>query len=131
MGAGNGAGAAAEAWPGQTMKLRRGEIWLIDLEPAGGGELGKKRPCLIVSDDGYNEMASALLVMPITSYAATVRSPAIGATSATGLVKDSSILPLHVRAVARSRFSRRLGRAPVGVIEKAVGILVLVVTGSR
>jgi mRNA interferase MazF len=131
MGAGNGAATAAQVRSGQTMKLRRGEIWLIDLEPVRGAELGKKRPCLIVSDDGYNEMAPALLVMPITSYPATIRSPAISATSATGLVKDSSVLPLHVRAVARSRFSRRLGRASAGVIEKAVEILVLVVTGSR
>ncbi|HEV2292566.1 MAG TPA: type II toxin-antitoxin system PemK/MazF family toxin [Tepidisphaeraceae bacterium] len=109
------------------MKLHRGEIWLVDLEPTRRGELGKTRPCLIVSDDGYNQMAPAPLVMPITTYAATVRSPAVPATPQTGLSRESSVLPLHVRAVARSRFVQRLGRVPGAVVEQAVDILVLVV----
>lgn len=109
------------------MKIRRGEIWLVDLEPSRRGELGKARPCLVVSDDGYNQLAPAPLIMPITSYAPTVRSPAIPATPQSGLSQDSSILPLHIRAVARSRFMQCLGRAPAAVIEQAVDILVLVV----
>jgi mRNA interferase MazF len=131
MGAGHGAAPSNANAPEQTMKLRRGEIWLIDLDPSRRGELGKTRPCVIVSDDRYNALAPAPLVMPITSYPATVRSPAIAATPATGLLNESSLLPLHVRAVSRSRFVRRLGRAPAAVIEEAVEILVLVVTGSR
>lgn len=109
------------------MKLRRGEIWLVDLEPTRRGELGKTRPCLIVSDDGYNAMAPALLIMPITSYAATARSPAIAATRQTGLSEASSVLPLHVRAVSRTRFVERIGRAPTAVVEQAAEILVLIV----
>lgn len=85
------------------------------------------RPCLICSDDGYNELAAALLIMPITTYAPTLRSPAIAATQQTGLSEESSVLPLHVRAVARSRFVERLGRAPPAVVEQAVEILVLIV----
>ncbi len=109
------------------MKLRRGDIWLVELEPSRRGELGKTRPCVVVSDSGYNRIAPAPLVMPITSYAATVRSPGILSTSKTGLDTDSSLLPLHIRAVSRSRFVRRLGPAPAVVIEQAVEILVLIV----
>ena len=109
------------------MKLRRAEIWLVDLEPVRRGELGKTRPCVIVSDDGYNQLAPAPLVMPITTYPATVRSPGIPATPSTGLPEDSSILPLHIRAVARDRFIRRLGRAPAALVEQAVDILMLIV----
>jgi mRNA interferase MazF len=109
------------------MKLRRGEIWLVDLEPSRSGELGKTRPCLVVSDDGFNPLAPAPLVMPITTYAPSIRSPSLLATSQTGLSSDSSVLPLHIRALARNRFVRRLGRAPAAVIEQAVGILHLIV----
>jgi len=109
------------------MKLNRGEIWLVDLEPSRRGELGKTRPCVIVSDDGYNQLAATPLVMPITSYAPTIRSPAIQATPQTGLSNDSSILPLHIRAVARSRFVRRIGRAPAAVVDQGAEILVLIV----
>jgi len=109
------------------MKLRRGDIWLVDLEPSRPGELGKRRPCVIVSENVYNDSAAAPLVMPITSYPPTVRSPGILATRQTGLSNDSSVLPLHVRAIARSRFGHRIGRAPDDVIQKAVEILALIV----
>jgi len=109
------------------MKLRRGEIWLVDLEPVRRGELGKTRPCLVVSDDDYNELAPAPLIMPITSYPATASSPEVAATPRTGLSNASSILPLHVRAVSRSRFVHRLGRASDAIVERAVEILVLIV----
>src|SRR5690348_8061993 len=95
---------------GQAMKLRRGDIWLINLEPIRRGELGKTRPCVIISDNEYNDSAAAPLVMPITSYPPTDRSPGILATPQSGLSNDSSILPLHIRAVARTRFVHRLGR---------------------
>src|SRR2546421_12930972 len=103
------------------MKLRRGGVLVVDLEPARRGGMGKTRPCVIASDDGYNQLAPAPLVMPIITYPPTVRSPGIAATPSTGLSDDSSILPLHMRAVARDRFVRRLGRAPAAVVEKAVG----------
>lgn len=109
------------------MRLRRGEIWLIDLDPSRKGELGKTRPCVIVSDNTYNDSTSVPLVMPITSYPPNVRSPRILATQQTGLSNDSSVLPLHVRAVAKSRFVHRLGRAPDAVIEAATEILTLIV----
>ena len=127
MGAGYGASSKPAAKTEKTMKFRRGEIWIVDFEPARRGELGKKRPCLVVSDDGYNQLAPAILVMPITTYPATVRSPAIDPTPSTGLSRQSSILPLHIRAIARSRFAKRIGRAPSAVVEEAVEILVLIV----
>jgi mRNA interferase MazF len=113
------------------MKIRRGDIWLIDLEPVRSGELGKRRPCLIISDNLYNQSAPTLLVMPITSYAPTIRSPSIKASTGTGLSKDSSILPLHVRAVVRSRFIHRLGRAPAALADQAAEILIFVVGQGR
>lgn len=109
------------------MKLHRGEIWLTDLDPVRPGELGKSRPCLVISDVHFNDQSPAPLVMPITSYAPTIRSPEILATKATGLTKDSSVLALHVRAVAKSRFIHRIGRAPSAVVEQAAELLVFVV----
>ena len=109
------------------MKLRRGEIWLVDLEPIRRSELGKRRPCVIVSENAYNDSASVPLVMPITSYPPTVRSPALPATPQTGLTNDSSILPLHIRAVAKSRFVHRVGRVPESALEQATEILGLIV----
>lgn len=122
--------AASRASPSkgvQAMKVRRGEIWLVDLDPIRPSELGKTRPCLIISDNAYNDRSSVPLVMPITSYPPGASSVRIFANSMTGLSNDSSVLPLHIRPAARSRFKRRLGRAPASIIEKAIAILDLIV----
>ena len=54
--------------------MLRGEIRLIDLDPARGAEANKRRPAVIVSNDGANRAAARLrrgvvTVVPITSKA--------------------------------------------------------------
>lgn len=113
------------------MKVQRGEIWLVDLDPARRGELGKSRPCLVLSDSRFNESSPVPLIVPITSYPPTVRSPKLLATPQTGLSHDSSVLALHVRAVSRSRFIHRLGRAPHALVDEVADILIFVVGQGR
>jgi mRNA interferase MazF len=113
------------------MKAGRGEIWLVNLDPARKGELGKSRPCLVLSDARFNESNPVVLIAPITSYPATEQSPVILATPQTGLSRDSSILALHVRAVAKSRFVHKLGRAPEALTEDVAELLIFVVGRGR
>jgi mRNA interferase MazF len=51
------------------LKLRRGELWLVDLEPTRGRELGRKdRPAVIVSTDLMNEgRFERVIVVPSTT----------------------------------------------------------------
>ncbi|MHB1377065.1 MAG: type II toxin-antitoxin system PemK/MazF family toxin [Candidatus Humimicrobiaceae bacterium] len=46
---------------------KRGEIWLVSLEPVAGHEIGKTRPALIISNDRNNEYSSTVTLIPITS----------------------------------------------------------------
>jgi len=46
---------------------RRGEIWLVSLEPTIGSEIGKPRPALVISNDRNNQFADTVTVIPITS----------------------------------------------------------------
>lgn len=95
--------------------MRRGDIHLVDLEPAVGSEASKRRPAIIVSNDGANQAGSRLgrgvvTVVPITSslqrvYPFQVRLP----SSATGLDQDSKAQAEQVRSVAVQRIGRRLG----------------------
>ena len=107
--------------------MRRGDIHVIDLEPVRRGELGKARPCLILSDGAYNSASTSVLVVPISSYPPAADSLAIRASAQTGLDQASSLLPLHIRAVAKSRIGRRIGRAPVSAVAQAVEILKLII----
>lgn len=46
---------------------KRGEIWLVSLEPVIGSEIGKTRPALVISNDQNNQFADTVTVLPITS----------------------------------------------------------------
>jgi len=50
--------------------LKRGMIIDVNLDPAQGSETGKVRPCIIVTNDVYNERVPVIQVIPITEWSA-------------------------------------------------------------
>ncbi len=42
--------------------VKRGEIWLVALDPVVGGEIQKTRPCLVVSPDELNAHRRLVLI---------------------------------------------------------------------
>ncbi|MDP1605395.1 MAG: type II toxin-antitoxin system PemK/MazF family toxin [Rhodocyclaceae bacterium] len=46
---------------------RRGDVFLVSLDPVRGSEIAKTRPCLIVSPDVLNDRFSTVIVAPLTS----------------------------------------------------------------
>jgi mRNA interferase MazF len=98
--------------------MRRGDIHLVDLSPARGSEADKRRPAIIVSNDGANASAGRLgrgviTVVPLTSnvervYPFQVLLPA----AATGLERDSKAQAEQIRSVAVERVGARLGAVP-------------------
>lgn len=95
--------------------MRRGDLYLCDLDPARSGEANKKRPALIVSADSLNRTVDrlgfgAVTVVPLTTnltriYDFQVLLPAAD----TGLDQDSKAQAEQVRTVSVSR----LGKEPV------------------
>jgi mRNA interferase MazF len=45
--------------------MKRGEIWLINLEPTIGAEIKKSRPAIIVNDDALGKLPLKIIV-PLT-----------------------------------------------------------------
>jgi mRNA interferase MazF len=48
-------------------ELKRGEIVLVDLDPAEGAEKKKTRPCLIIQNDTGNKFSPLTIIAVITS----------------------------------------------------------------
>jgi mRNA interferase MazF len=98
--------------------MRRGEIRLVDFEPVRGAEADKRRPAVIVSNDGANSTAQRLgrgviTVVPVTSNTARVYPfQALLRASDTGLDRDSKAQAEQVRSVAVERIGARVGIVP-------------------
>ena len=98
--------------------MLRGEIRLVNLDPAMGAEANKRRPAVIVSNDRANATADRLgrgvvTVVPVTSSVARVYPFQVAlASEESGLRVDSKAQAEQVRSVSVERVGPVVGRVP-------------------
>ena len=92
--------------------MRRGEIWLINLDPTVGSEIRKTRPAVIVNDDAVCILPLRVIV-PLTAwqdrYAVAPWLVRIDPDTENGLDKPLAADTFQVRSVSQTRFVRQLG----------------------
>jgi len=83
--------------------LKRGMIIDVDLDPVLGSETGKVRPCIIVTNDVYNEKVPVIQVVPVTRWnarkARIKTNIEIAPSKTNGLAKKSIADCLQTRPV--------------------------------
>ncbi|GAA3175621.1 MULTISPECIES: type II toxin-antitoxin system PemK/MazF family toxin [Streptomyces] len=98
--------------------MRRGDIYLVDMEPVRGSEANKTRPAVIVSNDGANRAVErhgrgVVTVVPLTSNTSRVLAFQVFLPAGESrLPKDSKAQCEQVRAVAPDRMRQRIGAVP-------------------
>lgn len=92
--------------------VKRGDIWLVNLDPTIGHEIKKSRPAAIIQNDLGNKYSPITIVAPITSQNIEKAYPieVILDKKSSGLEKISKILLNQIRAIDKRRLIKKLGK---------------------
>ncbi len=109
--------------------MRKGQIWLVRLDPTVGDEIGKTRPVVVVSDDEVGILRLKVIV-PITAWNdlffpldwMVLLEP----SGENGLAKVSAAEAFQVRSVSQQRFVRQLGTLSETIMEEIAEALTIV-----
>lgn len=85
--------------------MRRGEIWLVNLDPTVGSEIRKMRPCVVVSPGEIHDHLRTVIVAPMT----TKSRPAPFRIGIAHGGQKGLILLDQIRAVDQARLAKKLG----------------------
>lgn len=109
--------------------MKRGEVWLVNLDPTVGAEIRKTRPAVIVSHDALGKLPLRIIV-PITTWQDSFEIAdwhvKIVANSTNGLEHNSSADTFQVRSVSEKRLIRKVGALSNSEMEQVVRGLMLV-----
>jgi len=103
----------------KTEDVRRGDVFLVSLDPARGGEIQKTRPCVVVSPDELNSYLRTFIVAPLTTggHSYPFRIPCRFEGRSGYIVID------QIRTIDRERLVRRLGKLSPSTLGRILAIL--------
>ena len=96
--------------------MKRGDIWIVNLDPTIGSEIKKSRPCVVVSPAELHDHLKTVIVAPMTSkgVAAPFRVPVTHAGTKGLILLD------QIRTVDKVRLTKRLGSVSAKTISAAL-----------
>jgi mRNA interferase MazF len=110
--------------------MRKGEVWLINLDPTIGAEIQKTRPAVIVSENAMGILPLRVIV-PLTEwkerYGTAGWMVRIEPDAGNGLGKVSAADALQIRSVSQQRFVSRIGEVSGGKLEEIFSAILIVI----
>ncbi len=103
-------------------EIKRGQIYLADLNPVTGSEQGGVRPVVVIQNDIGNRYSPTVIVAAIT---ARVKKdmPTHAKLRSTGLLKDSIALLEQIRTIDKSRLCEYIGEVSKSEMDRIVEAL--------
>lgn len=112
--------------------MKRGEIWLVNLDPTVGAEIRKTRPAILVSSDLIGILPLRVIV-PVTDwkdrYGVAPWMVRIEPTPANGLTKTSAADCFQIRSISTNRLVRKIGEVTAEEMKRIVQCIQLVIEG--
>ena len=108
------------------MTVKRGEIWIANLNPVQGSEQSGLRPVLIFQNDKINRAISTAIVIPFTSNLRRAALPSCVqvAKGEGGLTMESVLLCHQMRVLDETRLNSKLGEVSEQTMnEVEIGVL--------
>lgn len=86
--------------------MKRGEVWWVNFDPSIGGEIKKKRPAVIISNDASNRFLNRVQVIPLTS-----KTERLYPSEAPVVIKgrESKAMADQIATVSKTRLFRHAG----------------------
>ena len=106
--------------------MRRGDFYLVSLDPTAGHEQSGSRPVLVVSPSFFNDATKLPVVLPITSGGGFAKrlgfAVPISGISVTGIVRCDQPRVIDLAA----RHARKIGIMPTPITEHVMARLITI-----
>jgi len=111
------------------LSVKRGEIWLVSLDPTVGAEIRKTRPVVVINSDAIGALPIKL-VAPLTEwkdhFGRNVWHVKVIPNSQNGLTKISAVDTLQLRGVDTQRFVQKLGEVSPTIMRSIVAAIAVI-----
>ena len=102
--------------------VKRGEIYMADLDPVVGSEQGSMRPVLIIQNDKGNQYSPTTVVLPLTTkvHKSSVMPTHVILKEIAGLTATSAVMAEQIRTIDKGRLIEYIGAVPKVLMDTAI-----------
>ncbi|APB34769.1 PemK-like protein [Gloeomargarita lithophora Alchichica-D10] len=110
-----------------TDQLKRGEVWLVNLNPTQGSEQAGIRPVIIFQNDIVSQFSTTIIAIPLTTNQRRASLPIciLIEQGDGGLSQDSVALCFQIRVLDKTRLIRKLGQLSAETIAQLEEVMLV------